>query len=257
MRGRAAVRDRQALDERAVQRRRVAGRDVARDDDAGLGQVARGGLAGQVAQHSAGHVVDVGRALAQVRVVQPAVGRGHRFRGSAPRRRSAAAAVDRLARRADQRGVVEQHQVRVEDRGLGLPRLRGDPRPRVLHVRTRGGACGVEPRPLGSAGSPAGASSAGAGVAADGKPGRADGDARRGRHALHDRPLSERGAAAAQGRGWRRPQGRRRRPPEWPGPARSRRRSCRPRARAGRRARRPPAGRWRGRGSCAPGSRRA
>jgi hypothetical protein len=101
-----------------------------------------------MAEHAPTHVLHVARPLLQIRVGEPAVRLRGRLRRRVPRRRGALAVLDRRLRRPEQRGVVEQKQMRVEDPRLGLADLLGDLRPRDLDVRARGGQRGLEPRPL-------------------------------------------------------------------------------------------------------------
>ena len=199
------------LDELAVEPRRVAGREVARDEHARLGDARRRGLAGQVAQHAPADVVDVDRPLAQVRVVEPAVRRrGRRARPrSTPPRRSRPPSIASL-RRAEQRGVVEQQQVRVEDRGLGLAGLLRRSAPARPRRRARAASRAASSRAhsvrrVAQRASSATSAPRRAGAAA---PGRSRCPARRGRDARRpwrrETPLQS-GAArrAARGRGGR------------------------------------------------------
>ncbi len=148
MRGGAPARDRQPLHELAVEARRVAGREVARDEHARLGDALRCRLAGEVPQHAPADVLDVDRPLLQVRVVEAAIGLRERQRGLSPRRLGALARVDRLLRRPEQRRVVEQQHVRIEDPRLALTGLLSDLRPRSDDIPTRRLTSRLEPPPL-------------------------------------------------------------------------------------------------------------
>jgi hypothetical protein len=156
-----------AREDRGVRRRAPAGRRDAPDEVAVKG----GGLArgqvlgdehprahdrrrppagpGEVAEHAAADVAHVGGALLQVGVAGVAVRARGGLDGDGPRLRGVAAlVVDRASRRVEQRVVVEQEEVGVEDRGLGLARAGGDRRAGRADVGPRRVAGGVEGAPL-------------------------------------------------------------------------------------------------------------
>jgi hypothetical protein len=101
-----------------------------------------------VPQHAPADVLHIDRPLLEVGVVEAAVGVRERQRRRAPGRLCALARIDRLLRRPEQRRVVEQQQVRVEDLSLGLTGLLGDLRPRRDDVAPSRLASRLEPPPL-------------------------------------------------------------------------------------------------------------
>ena len=151
--GRAAAGGRDAPDEVAVERRGLAGRQVVGDEDARARRASRPPrrCPARWPQHAAADVVDVGGALAQVRVVEPAVVRAAAASAAAAQACAALrpAVVDRAPRRVEQRGVVEQQQVGVEDRRLGLAGRWRRPPPRAAATSAARRVAGrVERAPL-------------------------------------------------------------------------------------------------------------
>ena len=97
------------------------------------------GVPGERAHHAPADVEHVRRALLQQRLVERAVALGDARRGVVPRALGGGAGVDRLVGGLEHRLVVEQREVGVEDRGLGLAGARGD---RVAVALDRGAGGG-------------------------------------------------------------------------------------------------------------------
>ncbi len=97
-----------------------------------------------MAEHAARDVLDVDRPLPHVRVLERAEGLGGGSGGRLPRARRAGAVADRGGRGREQRVVVEQQRVRVEDLGLVRGPAAGDGVPRRLEVAPHGRARRVQ-----------------------------------------------------------------------------------------------------------------
>jgi len=122
--------------------RRVERRSVGRSELAGenyAGGSLRRGLTGEGAHDAAPHVEYVSRALLQERLLQRPVAIGDRERRVVEGALGGGAGIDRPLGWLEQRLVVEQHQVRVEDRRLGLAGAAGDGLAVLLDRRTGGG----------------------------------------------------------------------------------------------------------------------
>ena len=117
--GGGAVRGCDSGDERRIQGGGVAGGELAGDHDAGRVCCARG-LAGERADDSPADVEHVRRPLLEQRLLERAVELGDLLRRVVPGALGGGAGVDRLLRGVEQRLVVEQREVGVEDRGVGL-----------------------------------------------------------------------------------------------------------------------------------------
>ena len=153
MRGGRAVGGGDPAHELGVEAGRLRGGQLAGEHDAGLGRAGRL-LAGDGGDDAAPDVEHVGGALAQERLVEPAVERGHLLGRVVPRALGRGAGRDGLVGGLEQRLVVEQRQVGVEDRRLGLAGAPGDglavarDRPRAAAIassrrsRSRSGAVG-------------------------------------------------------------------------------------------------------------------
>ena len=166
--------------ERGIEAGRLGGRQLAaRTMPGSVGPAASSPV--MAADDAAPHVEHVGGALAQQRLVEPAVERGHLLGGVVPRALGGGAARDGLAGGLEQRLVVEQGDVGVEDRGLGVARAAGDRLAVARDRLARRGERLVEALALalGAVGGAVGRRAGGAAEAARGP----DGDAGRGRDA--------------------------------------------------------------------------
>jgi hypothetical protein len=135
----------------AVEQRHVAGRDVVRDQYAGLGDPREAALPApdQITQHPTLDVEHVGATFAQVLVLDPAEPRRHPAHVVAEHHAGVAVLVaDPLQHRASQVGIVEHHQVRVVDRGLGFAQLGGDAVADLLEIASRASQGVLEERDL-------------------------------------------------------------------------------------------------------------
>ena len=198
MRGDRAVGGRDPAHELGVQARRVGRRELAREHDAGLGG-AGALLAGDRGDDAAPDVEDVGRALAQQRLVERAVEPGDLLGGVVPRAAPRVApAGDRGVRGVEQRLVVEQGQMGVEDGRLGVAGARGDRRRGRVAIASRAAAIASSQAlalALGRVGRALGRRAGGPAEVARGP----DGDPGRGRHAGEH--VARRGGRDVGGRG--------------------------------------------------------
>ena len=156
MRGRSARGGDDPERHRRVQPHRVGGRQVARDHDAGRLELgSREREAEETREHLPSDAPQIGRPRAEVLVLEPIPLRRRPFDHVVPGLRGRPVAVrDRVDGGREERIVLQEEQVRVEDLGLVRARHPGDVRSLacglVADVRERGverGALGVGARP--------------------------------------------------------------------------------------------------------------
>ncbi len=136
--GRGAVRGGDPSHERRIERGGIGGCELAGDDDPGSRSAGLGRPRERV-DDPAADVEHVGRALLQQWLVERAVPLGDARGRVVPGALGGGPGADRVLRRLEHRLVVEQREVGVEDRGVGLARPGRHGLAIALDRRSRGG----------------------------------------------------------------------------------------------------------------------